>query len=92
MEPTRLRLDKWLWHARFFRSRSLASQFCLSGKARVNGQRIDKPSTLVGPGDVLTFVRRGTVFVVEVLALGDRRGPSSEAQTLYREVPEAPEN
>lgn len=79
-----LRLDKWLWRARFFKSRSLAQQV-LSAGIRLNGTRIDKPSATVRPGDVLTFVQAGRVRVIEVLALGDRRGPAAEAQTLWRD-------
>ena len=78
-----LRLDKWLWHARFFKSRSQAAKYVLSGKIRLNRHRVSKPSTSVRPGDVLTFALRHHVHVVEIATLGERRGPVSEARSLY---------
>nr|WP_208103290.1 RNA-binding S4 domain-containing protein [Rubellimicrobium sp. CFH 75288] len=80
-------MDKWLWQARFLRSRSLATEFVAAGRLRVNGQPVDKPARAVGPGDVLTFALAGQVRVVRVLALGERRGPAPEAQSLYEELP-----
>jgi ribosome-associated heat shock protein Hsp15 len=76
------RLDKWLWRARFFRTRALAA-LAVEGGVRVNGRRIAKPGAAVRPGDVLTFVQAGRVRVVEVLDPGERRGPATEARTLY---------
>jgi ribosome-associated heat shock protein Hsp15 len=76
------RLDKWLWRARFFRTRTLAAR-AVEGGVRVNGQRTVKPGTAVRSGDVLTFVQAGRVRVVEVLDPGERRGPAAEARTLY---------
>jgi ribosome-associated heat shock protein Hsp15 len=86
-----LRADKWLWHARFFKSRSLATQICQAGKLRLSGQGVVKPHTKVRPGDVLTFPQARHIRVVKVLALGTRRGPASEAQGLYEDLkpPEA---
>lgn len=84
--PQTIRLDKWLWHARFFKSRSLANTATKSNAVRLNGQPISKPSVLVKPGDVVTFVQAREVRVVKVLAPGDRRGPAPEAQGLYDEV------
>ncbi|QHQ35582.1 RNA-binding S4 domain-containing protein [Algicella marina] len=82
-EPASLRIDKWLWHARFYKTRTLAAKVVSSGNVRLNAARISKPSTQVRPGDVLTFSWNDTVLVVEVKALGTRRGPAVEAQALY---------
>lgn len=79
----KLRLDKWLWHARFFKTRSLAASKVAEGAIRVNAERVEKRSTTVGPGDMLTFAQGRAVRVIEVLAIGTRRGPAAEAQTLY---------
>ena len=81
-----LRLDKWFWHARFFKSRSLASKFCQSGKARVNGDTIRKAHYMVRCGDTLTFPIGHQVRVVKIVALGLRRGPAPEAQGLYEDL------
>ncbi len=78
------RIDKWLWRARFFKSRSLSATAVERG-VRVNGRRVNKPGAPVRAGDVLTFVQAGAVRVVQVVALGDRRGPATEAQTLWRD-------
>lgn len=88
-----LRADKWLWHARFFKSRSLATQLCQAGKLRLSGLGVVKPHHRVRPGDVLTFPQARHIRVVKVLALGTRRGPASEAQALYEDLkPPAPES
>lgn len=79
----KLRLDKWLWQARFFKTRSIAAKIAGGGHVRVNGVHVSKPSFLVGPGDVLTFPQARRVRVVRIVALGDRRGPAPEAQALY---------
>ncbi|EIE50863.1 tRNA synthetase RNA-binding protein [Salipiger aestuarii] len=84
-QPSKLRIDKWLWHARFFRTRSLAARVVGAG-LRVNGQRIAKPAFAVGPGDVLTFGQERDVRVIRVVALGTRRGPAPEAQALYEDL------
>ena len=84
------RLDKWLWHARFFKSRSLAAGVVTGGKVRVDSQPVSKPSRAVGPGDVLTFIQARETRVVRILACGDRRGPSPEAQALYEDLTPAP--
>jgi ribosome-associated heat shock protein Hsp15 len=81
-----IRLDKWLWYARFFKTRTLAGKVALSGRTRLNGARISKASQQVRAGDVLTFVQAKEVRVVRVLAIGERRGPASEAQALYEDV------
>ena len=72
-----LRIAKWLWHARFFKSRSLATRHCVQGRLRVNGNRVNKPHAMVRPGDVLTFPKGPHVHVVRIAALGVRRGPAS---------------
>jgi ribosome-associated heat shock protein Hsp15 len=79
------RLDKWLWHARFVKSRSLAAKLIEEGCVRVNRQRVVKAATCVRCGDILTATLYGRVRVIEILAIGHRRGPPSEAQALYSE-------
>jgi len=83
MAEDALRLDKWLWFARFCKSRSLAARLCRSGHVRVNRQAVEKPHALVRAGDILTFPQGDRVRVIEVLALGARRGPPAEARVLY---------
>ncbi len=85
-EPAKLRIDKWLWHARFFKSRGLAGEAAASGSLRLNGERIAKPAQTVRPGDVLTFPKAGHIRVIRVDAIGTRRGPASEAATLYSDL------
>jgi len=80
------RLDRWLWHARFFKTRSLAARIVSGGGVRVNGVRTAKPAAAVGPGDVLTFAQARAIRVVRIAALGTRRGPAAEAQDLYDEL------
>lgn len=77
------RLDKWLWHARFYKTRTLAAAACRAGRVRLNGVRVDKSSTAVGPGDVLTLAQGSHVRVVRVAALGQCRGPAAAARQLY---------
>ncbi len=86
MSDATLRLDKWLWHARFFKSRSLAAKVCQSKKIRVNGDLISKAHQKVRPGDVLTFPLGPHIRQIEIAALGARRGPATEAQTLYKDL------
>jgi ribosome-associated heat shock protein Hsp15 len=81
----RIRLDKWLWQARFFKSRSLSAGVIEAGRVRLNGQHVAKPAQPVGPGDVLIFAQGGRIRVIRVLATGARRGPAAEAQHLYRD-------
>jgi len=83
---TKLRLDKWLWHARFFKTRSLAAARVAAGAVRVNGEAVQKRATLVVPGDVLTFAMGDDVRVIQVAAIGTRRGPAPEAQELYADL------
>jgi len=84
--PDKLRVDKWLWHARFFKTRSLAASKVKTGAARINGTVTHKPSSMVVPGDILTFAQGDHIRVIEVAALGIRRGPAPEAQALYRDL------
>ena len=81
-----LRIDKWLWQARFFKTRSLATKLVKSGKLRINGTSIAKPSRCVVVGDVITFPKELNVRVIEIRDLGKRRGPASEAQALYTDL------
>ena len=81
-----LRLDKWLWYARFLRSRSLAAKLCHSGKIRVNGDPIKKAHQSVRPGDILTFPLESHIRVIKILELTTRRGPAKEAQGLYEDL------
>ena len=93
-EPAQ-RIDKWLWHARVFRTRSLAARFAASGKMRVNGARVAKAAHALGPGDVLTFALHGRVRVLRVAALADRRGSPGVASGLYDDLsppPPAPDD
>ena len=83
------RLDKWLWYARFFKTRGLAQKACEAGRIRVNGRRITKAHRAVGPGDVLTFVQGRVVRIVRILAVAERRGPAPEARLLYEEIEQA---
>ncbi|MEM7074230.1 MAG: RNA-binding S4 domain-containing protein [Pseudomonadota bacterium] len=79
----RIRLDKWLWQARFFKTRALSARLVTSGKVRVNARKVSKPAHAVGPGDVLTFPQAGRIRVVRLCGVGARRGPAPEAQSLY---------
>ncbi|MEO1703754.1 MAG: RNA-binding S4 domain-containing protein [Pseudomonadota bacterium] len=81
-----IRVDKWLWQARFFKTRSLAAKVVSTGRVRVNSTPISKPSRSVGAGDVLTFPQAREVRVIKIVALGERRGPAPEAQTLYEDL------
>lgn len=85
-ELLKLRVDKWLWHARFFKTRSLAAKVVSGGKLRVNGQPVSKPAYAVSPQDVLTFPQAQTVRVIRIIGLGERRGPAPEAQALYDDL------
>jgi len=82
----RLRIDKWLWHARFFKSRTLAAKAVGGGHVRVNRQVVRKANAMVQPGDVLTFPLGPYIRVIKIVALGERRGPAPEARTLYADL------
>lgn len=79
------RIDKWLWAARFYKTRSLATDAVDGNKVRINGANI-KPAKEVKAGDMVTFSAGGHEWEVEVLAISDKRGSAAIAQTLYRET------
>jgi ribosome-associated heat shock protein Hsp15 len=92
-----LRLDKWLWHARFCRTRTLAAKLAAAGKVRIAGSAVFKAHHGVKPGDVLTFPLGPHIRTIKVLALGERRGGAPQARLLYEDLapppprpPEAP--
>ena len=80
------RIDKWLFHARFYRTRALAQAAASSGRLRLNGNRVEKPAQTLKPGDILTLGRGSQVQVFRILALAERRGSAPEAQKLYEIV------
>jgi ribosome-associated heat shock protein Hsp15 len=84
----KIRLDKWLWAARFFKTRSMASQAVTGGKVHVNGQRA-KPARIVQIGDKLQITRNELTFIVQVQAVSERRRPAVEACLLYEEEAES---
>lgn len=86
MNVETIRLDKWLWQARFYKSRSLSAAAIEAGRVRLNGQITRKTAQALRSGDVLTFVLATEVRVLRVLALGARRGPAPEAQSLYQDL------
>ncbi len=88
IQPGKIRVDKWLWQARFFKSRALASAVAGSGGLRLNGTHVAKASQPVRPGDVLTFPQANRIRVIRIEALGQRRGPAPEAQALYTDLDE----
>jgi ribosome-associated heat shock protein Hsp15 len=86
-----IRIDKWLWYARFFKTRGLAAKVVSAGQVRVDGSRVAKPSHAIGPGATLTFPQGNRIRVVRMVEPGSRRGPAPEAQALYEDLtPEAP--
>lgn len=85
-----IRIDKWLWHARFFKSRTLAGKFCQAAHVRLNDKLISKASVMVEPGDVVTFAKEHHIKVLQIKAIGTRRGPAPEAQTLYEDLSPPP--
>lgn len=90
MAPAGQRIDRWLWFARFLKTRTLAAKLVAAGKVRVNGERTAKPSLMLDVGDVLTFVLGERVRVIKVVAPGVRRGPFAEASLLYEDLSPAP--
>jgi ribosome-associated heat shock protein Hsp15 len=84
------RLDKWLWAARFFKTRSRAAALCAEGKIRMSGRVIGKAHVTVRVGDVLTFPLGRHIRVVRVRALAQRRGPAPEARSLYDDLNPVP--
>ncbi|MBL1436285.1 MAG: RNA-binding S4 domain-containing protein [Rhodobacteraceae bacterium] len=81
-----LRIDKWLWHARFFKTRTLAAKVVSAGHVRVNSERVKKPSSNIKAGDGLSFMQGRHLRIVRISAMGDRRGPADEAQLLYEDL------
>ena len=81
------RVDQWLWFARIVKSRTLAQALVERGKVRLNRERLGKASAAVKPGDVLTVSTGPLVRVFQVVAIGQRRGPASEAVLLYKDSP-----
>jgi ribosome-associated heat shock protein Hsp15 len=88
--PQSQRIDKWLWCARFVKTRALAAGLVKAGHVRRDGQRLAGPDKPVRPGDVLTIALERTVLVVRVLAVADRRGPATEARLMYEAVEQTP--
>ncbi len=82
----RIRLDKWLWYARFFKTRSLAAKVVTAGQVRVNAEKTAKSAHSIGPGDTLTFPQGDRIRVVKLVQTGTRRGPAAEAQALYEDL------
>jgi ribosome-associated heat shock protein Hsp15 len=80
------RIDKWLFHARIYRTRAIAQAAASAGKVRLNGVRVEKPAQMLKPGDILTLGRSGEILAFRVLALADRRGSAPEARRLYEIV------
>ena len=83
---TVIRLDKWLWYARFFRTRSAASKVISAGRFRLDGQVMTKPHRQALRGQVLTFVQGDRVRVIKIAAIGTRRGPAPEAALLFEDL------
>ncbi|GJD95298.1 RNA-binding S4 domain-containing protein [Methylobacterium iners] len=86
MKPERQRLDKWLWFARFARTRTLAGRLVSDGFVRVNGTRIEAPAKALAVGDVVTVAAAHVTATVRVVDLGQRRGPAPEARLLYADL------
>ena len=85
-QDTPLRLDKWLWYARFFKTRSAATKAISGGRCRLDGIVMNKPHRQALFGQVLTFIQGDRIRVIRILALGGRRGPASEASVLYGDL------
>ncbi len=88
-QAEKVRVDKWLWQARFFKTRGLAAELAGSGRLRINREHVAKPAQPVRPGDVLTFPQGDRIRVIRIDALGIRRGPAPEARALYSDLDEA---
>lgn len=86
MTGEKIRLDRWLFHVRIFKTRTLAADRIQSGGIRVNGAPCNKPSRLIGAGDRVTVATGTRSYAYECVAPGDRRGPASEARTLYLDL------
>lgn len=88
MSGTGQRLDKWLWFARFARTRTAAARLVAEGRVRVNGARTILPAKPVRPGDVLTVAAPHRTALIRILSAGERRGPAPEAAGLYEALEE----
>ncbi|MGI9402236.1 MAG: RNA-binding S4 domain-containing protein [Rhizobiaceae bacterium] len=86
MAEEAIRIDKWLWHARVVKTRSLSQKLIAAGKVRINREKTTSTSRSVKPGDVLTITLERKICVYEILAIGKRRGPFSEASKLYKDL------
>ncbi|MFK7791581.1 MAG: RNA-binding S4 domain-containing protein [Devosiaceae bacterium] len=86
----KLRIDRWLFFSRLVKSRSLASKIIDNGQVRVNGEKTHQAKRAIGPGDVLTLALPPGIKIVKVVACGTRRGPATEAQTLYDDLTPPP--
>ena len=87
-EALRVRIDKWLWAARFYKTRALSAEAVEGGKVQLNGERV-KPAKTLKPGDALVIRNGPYVWAITVLELGDRRGSATDAARLYEESPES---
>jgi ribosome-associated heat shock protein Hsp15 len=85
-EQSSQRLDKWLWSARFFKSRALATKLLSAGRVRLSGKVITKSNQLVKENEVLTFPQGSFIRVIKVLFLAERRGPATEARLLFEDL------
>ncbi|MEO0392947.1 MAG: RNA-binding S4 domain-containing protein [Pseudomonadota bacterium] len=85
-EPGKMRLDKWLWHTRFFKTRSLAAKICQAGQVRVNGTLTKKAHYQISPGDTLTFAQRDQIRIIKITELLPRRGSAPMAQACYEDL------
>ena len=86
MTEDALRLDKWLWHTRFFKTRALASKMCAAGRVRIDGAKVTKAHFSVRPGQVLTFPQGRRIRVVRVVGMSLRRVSAKEASLLYEDL------
>lgn len=87
-----IRLDKWLWQARFFKSRSISAKAVTGGHVRVNGKKTLKSSHAVKVGDTLEFLQADRLRIAKITGLGNRRGPATEAALLYEDLTPEPDN
>lgn len=88
--PERQRIDKWLWHARVVKTRSIAQKLAEAGHVRKNREKVDEASAIVRTGDVLTVTLSHRILIMKVLGFSDRRGSAPEARMLYEDLSPAP--
>ncbi len=86
MNAVAMRIDRWLWHARFFKTRSMATRLVASGRLRLNRRRVTKSHGMLRPSDILTFPQNRHVRIIRVIAVSARRGPAREAAGLYEDL------